>query len=94
MRSEIASRSGVLPQRGETLSTPSGGSARFALPSRTGVQIEDARRRRLTRAEADFEAGAPRPPACLCSRFELERYGCTCAGGRPQRPPQRARAHV
>jgi hypothetical protein len=42
--------------------------------------LELGRRSRLSRAELELEHGRPRQaPACLCSRWELERFGCACA---------------
>lgn len=47
---------------------------------RAAAVLEIGRRSRLSRAELELEQGRPRrAPACLCSRWELERFGCACA---------------
>lgn len=57
-------------------------------------RLEIGRRSRLSRAELELEQGRPRQaPACLCSRWELERFGCACATrhARDARPKKEAR---
>lgn len=51
-------------------------------------RLEIGRRSRLSRAELELEQGRPRQaPACLCSRWELERFGCACAALHAWRGP-------